>query len=364
MVYSVAKKLATGVSLLCMAAAPLLITGNTMAAKPNTPTCSESHTTVQLSPTDPTDYSIAGWLCAQGGLQGKTVQFLEHGATYDHNYWDWPQQSDTYSYVQSATNAGYATFNIDRIGVGQSSHSADPDEITPVNEAYVAHQLVQDLRSGAIGGTPFNKVISVAHSLGSGIALVEASTYQDVDGLVVTGLLHGSTAETGDFISSLYPANLDPQFAGSNLPDGYLTTMPNMRGKFFYNTSFADPSVISYDEQTKQTTTTGELNGFGGVFDPSISLAVHVPVLLIVGQDDVLFCDSATAGLSCDTSSDVQARETGFYSPSACLQSYSLPAAGHDVNLHPDAQAAYAVIQSWALRRVGNGTLPALQPCN
>src|SRR5262245_57710222 len=53
---------------------------------------------VALAPGQPANNQMAAWLCARGAIQHKTVQVLIHGATYDHNYWDFPFQPETYSY--------------------------------------------------------------------------------------------------------------------------------------------------------------------------------------------------------------------------------------------------------------------------
>jgi hypothetical protein len=54
---------------------------------------------------------IYGELCVpEGGAdRADTVQPLVRGGTYDHNYFDWPQQSDRYSYVDKALKEGYAS---------------------------------------------------------------------------------------------------------------------------------------------------------------------------------------------------------------------------------------------------------------
>ena len=57
---------------------------------------------VTLSPADATVYNVEGVLCARGTVHNKTVQITIHGSTYTHQYWDWPYQSATYSYVRHA----------------------------------------------------------------------------------------------------------------------------------------------------------------------------------------------------------------------------------------------------------------------
>jgi pimeloyl-ACP methyl ester carboxylesterase len=68
------------------------------------------------------DAKIYGELCVPAlRPPPTTVQLLVHGTTYNHNYWDWPEDPETHSHVRAALQAGYATFNVDRLGVGQST---------------------------------------------------------------------------------------------------------------------------------------------------------------------------------------------------------------------------------------------------
>src|SRR5712675_837809 len=50
-----------------------------------------------------------------------TLQILVSGSTYSHLYWDWPTAPE-YSYVRWMAEHGYATLNLDRLGIGISSH--------------------------------------------------------------------------------------------------------------------------------------------------------------------------------------------------------------------------------------------------
>ncbi|HSX34912.1 MAG TPA: alpha/beta hydrolase, partial [Candidatus Saccharimonadales bacterium] len=237
---------------------------------------------VTLSPTDPTPYTVAGQLCAKGQLKGKTMQLLVHGLTYDHRYWDWPQTPQN-SYVRSATDDGYATLAIDRIGDGASSHPADGNSVTTISSGYVIHQIVQKLRSGAIGGNAFHKIIAVGHSFGAASVGYEAGTYHDVDGVIISGFMHDSSPTTlAAFSAALYPASLDPQFANSGLNNTYLTTLPGTRAQFFFNSN-VDPAVITKDEQIKQTGTTGELDP--GTFEQVLAATtgITVPVFITMG---------------------------------------------------------------------------------
>jgi pimeloyl-ACP methyl ester carboxylesterase len=314
--------------------------------------CQQTAVPVTLTPTDVTSYHVVGWLCARGPAQGKTVELLVSGLTYDHNYWDLPYQPDTYSYVRSVTSFGYATFNIDRIGVG-SSDRPPGDAVTMVSEGYVTHQIVQALRRGQVGNTPFAKVIGVGHSMGGGIWIYEASTYADVDGVIVADYLHQvNPAQQAVIGATMYPAQGDPRFAGRALPPGYVTTQPGTRGASFFNRGSADPAMLSRDEAMKQTATTGERVTLNFARDVRFSQQIRVPTLLVVGEHDLLAC---TVGMSCANSAAILAREQADFSPQACLEAVVLAGAGHDTNLHPNALQWYVAAAGWATRRVGAG---------
>ena len=322
--------------------------------------CREVSFDVTLSPSDSTVYNVFGVLCARGSLHKSTILITLHGSTYSHLYWDWPYQPATYSYVRRATAEGYAVLNLDRIGIGQSDHPPAA-EVTIGANAHTVHQIVQALRGGdlvvpAFGRIRAKRVALVGHSLGSLIAIEEAATYGDVDGVVLTGLTHTTTPALGELLATLTPANLDPHFAGRDIPDGYLTTPPGGREAFYYLPS-ADPLVLAIDEQNKETVTTAELD----TAIPALGLSpgIHVPVLVVVGDLDAAFC----APPSC-TGSGSLALETGFFSADACLETVAIPGAGHDLNLHFQAPLAYDAVQEWLDRRVGSSTkVPPPSPC-
>lgn len=320
--------------------------------------CAETSFPVTLSPADATVYNVFGVLCSRGSLQHKTIQIALHGATYGHLYWDFPVQPALYSYVRYATAAGYAVLNLDRIGIGRSDHPPAED-VTIESNAYVVHQIVQALRGGqkvvpAFGRVRAERVALVGHSLGSLVAMQEAATYDDVDGVVLTGVSHTVTPALGDV--SFYPAALDPRFAGANLQGDYLTTVPGTRS-IFYNPPFYSPEVLAADEQTKETVTLGELNT--AVPALGFSTGVHVPVLVMVGDYDGAFCNPP----SCSASGSL-ATEPGFYPADACAEAVAIPNAGHDLNLHFQAPLAFVQILDWMNRRVGvNPRVPAPSPC-
>jgi pimeloyl-ACP methyl ester carboxylesterase len=306
---------------------------------------------VTLSPSDATVYHIVGWLYSQGPADGKTIQIVIHGATYDHNYFNFPYQPWHYSYVDYITSAGYAVLDIDRIGSGLSDHPT-PEEVTLVSGAYTIHQIVQGLRSGAITGSKFNKVMLVGHSLGSGISLVEASSYHDVDAIILSGFA-SAINQTGynEAIAGIEQANTDPEFA--NLPNGYYIWQAAVRAELFYNAQDANPNVIAVDQILEQTATSGEFSQIVAVFTTNTySSQVTVPVLIANGSDDALFGGSGMPFNGTDPNS-IKTFEAPLFPLVPSLSVFVLNNSGHDVNLHLNAQDWFEAAKAWSNQLVG-----------
>ena len=318
-------------------------------------TCQQASVVVSFGLLNLTHAQVSGTLCSDGPLQGRTVQVLVSGATYGPTYWDFPYQPETYSYVQALTAAGYATFDLDRLGIAPSAQPSALS-VTINAEATILHQVIQALRSGQIGGVAFSKVMVVGHSLGSIITIDEAASYADVDGLIITGFLHNVGLNEIVSLLSLYPAQQDPRFAGAGLPVGYFTTEPGTRS-VYYDLNDTDPLALQEDEATKATITTGELTTAVPAEGLPPSLLIHVPVLLAVGQYDNVFC--GVVGCS-----QVLQLESAFYAPDTCLEAFVLPGAGHSINLHRNAPLWFQTAIDWSNRRLGPATsAPPTEPC-
>ena len=322
----------------------------------------------------PLAYSIFGELCATPGelRDGTTVQLLVHGATYNHTYWDFPgtfTNPTTYSYARDAAAQGYPTFAIDQIGAGLST-KPEPSTRLDINvAAFVDHQAIQGLKDGSITGTRFGKVILVGHSQGSAAAWAEAITYPDADGLIATGLVHHASAFlTGQFVPGFYPAIQDPRF--QNLPPsspyfgidaGYVTTMPpgssppGIRALGFYDLGpNADPAVIAADEASKDIVSATEQNSTGVLFGTA-TLAIRVPVLIVMGDHDALFCGPSAQGVpfDCSSGSVIVREEAPLYSAPAQLRACSVPSSSHDISLHRNHAIQVTDLIAWSNTFVG-----------
>jgi pimeloyl-ACP methyl ester carboxylesterase len=334
-------------------------TGTAREELSSEPTCERLTFPVALAEGQPASYHVVGWLCGRGPIQHRTIQVLLHGATYGHVYWDFPYRPTRYSYVRALTAAGYATLALDRIGIGESDHPG-PFDVTIQSNAHVVHQVIQALRSGtltagSLGRVTGSRVMLVGHSLGSVVSIREAATYHDVDGVLLTGLLHNQGPGLNEIAANLVPTSLDPVLAPRNLPPGYLTTLAGKRGEpFFYYSPTTDPAVVAKDEATKETATPGEFSDFWA--SVAMSSQIDVPVLSVVGDKDRCFCPNE----ACAAEGLLDA-EQQYYSPAASLKTASIPLAAHDINLHQQALLWYGLAAAWSTAYVGvDSRLPPL----
>jgi pimeloyl-ACP methyl ester carboxylesterase len=312
---------------------------------------------VALAAGEPKSYSIAGEMCATPRelVSGETVQLLIHGATYNQTYWDFGTIDGVrYSYARDVAAAGYPTFAIDEIGAGQSSHPPSAD-ITIQAAAYVAHEAVQDLRDGAIGGRPFGKVIEVGHSLGSLTAWVEAATYHDVAGAIITGAAHAESS----FVATEFASDVSPAIGE---PAGYLTTVPGTRAALFYNAADSDPKVIAQDEDTKDVVSDTEYSTGVSLLQSTLTQQITVPVLVMLGGDDNLFCGPEVDGatFSCSSGQEVASEEAPYYAAQAQLRACVIPDSGHSINLALNHDLEEADALAWSYEYVGQKGIPAI----
>ncbi len=300
--------------------------------------CAEIDLPVSVSVPTP-GQTMHGQLCLPAGRVPTTVQLLVPGGTYNRLYWDFPYRPERYSYQRDMAAHGYPTFAVDRLGVGRSSK---PPSVLLVDsvEAASIHQVVDHLRAGRVGGVRFDRVVVVGHSLGSAVAALEAATYHDVDGVVLTSITHLPSVlalTKGLSTSQLLTEGSDP---------GYVRNQPGQRAEMFYVRSNADPQVIATDEATKDQvslagTATVTVSGFYG----PASLGIDVAVLLAIGAQDSPFCGSLAR--DCSSAEALRKGEALYFSPAAELSTYVLPEAGHALALHNNSGAYREATRAW-----------------
>lgn len=289
--------------------------------------------------------TVHGRLC-EPPRGARTVQVLVPGATYNSVYWDPALAPETHSFRLAMNKAGYATLALDRLGTGASSKPPSA-LLTAFTEAAVVHQVIQAIRHGDVG-SQFDKVILGGHSLGSAIAVLEAGTYHDVDGVLITGLAHrinppGALTILGSFI----PVALDPVMSRLGLDPTYLTTQPGTRYPAFHAPGPAVPEMTAYDEATKDVVAPGELLDAAALATVlPYTWKITVPVLVVLGGGDSGLCGPLAT--DCTSSAGLLKSEAPYYSAAAQLRTYVLPGYGHSINYAPNASDYHQAVTQWA----------------
>jgi pimeloyl-ACP methyl ester carboxylesterase len=298
---------------------------------------------VQQAAGDSTRKSVWAQLCSKGSTAGKPVQVLINGGGYNHNYWDDLYLPFKYSYVKQATDQGYVTLNIDRLGTGQSDH---PDAMTMdfTVAGFVTHQLVTALRVGRVGGTAYTKVILNGHSMGAAAAQNEAENWQDVNGLILSGIGHNVDPNIQNTVGSkLYPAQFDPMFFGQ--PGGYLTTLPGQRTSAFISPGQFEPPIFGMEEGVmKDVLSPNELMKLAeDSYNPTLTPRIKAPVLFVQGEFDQLWC-LRTGNCNTDPTS---LSEATYYSPTTSFTRVIIANAGHSINSSTTAPVFYTTTFNW-----------------
>lgn len=292
----------------------------------------------------PAETVAATWCTPKTWAEGAhRTEVLVAGATYNRDYWDWPQHE--YSYVDMTLRAGRATLNFDRLGTGHSSTpTGPPTDVTA--DAWVLHQVIDWVRRQRP-----TRISVIGHSLGSIVVTREAARWPDADRVVITGILHlpGAGANAAGFATSLYPTALDPRFAGTDrAATGYLTTLPGRRGPTFYDPTSADPAVVRRDEEHKDVVTAGELaQSVLELETPALlnsSRRITAPVLLVMGETDNIFCNLT---VDCHSAASVRGNEAPYYAGAARFDVVTVPDTAHNLTLHPSAGRSFRAIDDW-----------------
>ncbi|MBM7369218.1 alpha/beta hydrolase [Gordonia hydrophobica] len=316
------------------------------AAPADSTTCRDVKIPVALTHGGPQNSHIAGTYCTDAKGPGSVVQILIPGATYDRSYWDFPGFGGRYSYVKHASRAGQATLAIDPIGVGKSTLPVGWQVSSP-SSAQAVHEVIRAMRNGRLGRS-WDKVVLVGHSFGSLTAMLEAGTYNDVDGLLISGASHApGPGGIAQIIGNVRPAVDDPATKGTT-PDGDYTylSVPNVRAGAFHAPGDSDPAVVKADEATRVAGTAGILATIP-VFIPA-TFDIDVPVLIANGSADKVFCAQGDGGslTDCANTQSLYRSERPFF-PRAELSTYVLPGAGHSMNLALNNRAFFDRAVSW-----------------
>jgi pimeloyl-ACP methyl ester carboxylesterase len=216
--------------------------------------------------------------------------------------WLWYFPIAQYNHARAMARAGHVSVTIDRLGYGASDKPASGKSVCIGSQADIAHQIVQQLRSGAYGAPAlrFKRVALAGHSASGQIAITEAFTYRDVAALVVVAFSYSNLPRGNDefgFQRIACDKGGDPS--------------PGLTDYGFFGRSEGALRSIMFRSAPKAVQDrAASLRGLDPCGDnysliPAIQRQppnvgkVRVPVLVACGRNDVLY-----AGFGCEAQAD------------------------------------------------------------
>jgi pimeloyl-ACP methyl ester carboxylesterase len=293
-------------------------------------------------PADGMSYDVVGHLTGprsvlrHGPMTAATLYL--HGDGFDESLWNY-RRVPGYDYATEMVHWGLISVTITRLGY-PGSGKPDGNKICLGSEADVAHQIVDELRSGkyelhppdghnrTAAGMPIQRIALAGHSTAGFVAMAEAYSYEDLDGLIVVS--------SGEFVSPRVPAAVSEQQARCVFSaDGYALiegTDDEAAQDFFHD---ADPAVIADTVAHRPRDSCGGLlnSPVDVIADAALLRTIHVPVLVIAGADDAFFPDPESEGKLFRGSQDVEASR--------------LQDTGHAITLGHTAPVFRAVVAEW-----------------
>ena len=297
---------------------------------------------------------MVGYLYYHGSYQNRPLQVLLHGATYNHQYWDFASVNGrTYSYARYMAVRKYAVLALDLPGAGESVVSRNAQTGAPTGpngqsltlgeSAAAINQVLTAMKSPTNPtGHAFSPVVLVGHSAGSiGATVVQGAFGHPADALVVTASRH----LTGQVLTIPAVQGLVQQLIALVqvlAPFEYFQLSGTIREALFYRAGAADPAVIAVDNLTMDWWSNGQLlSTFFAFLDPRVDQPwlVTGKVLIQVSQHDNLF-----PGVFME---DEAALWTGTTPAIQVLEGI-----GHDFNLHFDREKSWRGIDEWLTANV------------
>jgi pimeloyl-ACP methyl ester carboxylesterase len=255
--------------------------------------------------------------------------------------------------VAYASQQGYPTLAIDRLGHGVSDY---PDPILVVQDpahVEITNALIQAARAGTAPlPRAFDKIIYVGHSFGSLIGNLFNSKYPTaLDATILTGWSNYFLVDVIPvaFTLLLLPASIVDPLRFGDLELCYLEATFEARdvAAFFLEGAY-DPKLQALDYARRGLVTCGELVTM--FFSLAEAREYAAPVLVVTGDEDDIFCNPlinllpASCG-SGPTSMLAQAR--ALYPAASVYDWYAVPNAGHCWNLHYTAQKGFNASHAW-----------------
>lgn len=263
--------------------------------------------------------SIAGFV--YGESEHQPLVILVHGASDTHAVFDF---APGFRAARELARRGFGVLAIDRVGYGASSRPSG-DSLDFATQAGYLHEMVQDVRGGALGFTP-PAIVLLGPSLGADLVMVEAATYHDVDGIVVA-------FHTNQLQPALFEVDVGAWFAQGP----YFDFGTDFRTRFFYAAPWALSWVIDRDNATRSLVPRAEILSALTGQSAFARAAIGVPVLLMQADHDALF---------------VPQDDSALFTSSPDVSFVLLQHAGHKAFSHPTSKhAAVEAVARWLATR-------------
>lgn len=252
--------------------------------------------------------------------EGPLVVLL-HGASDSHTVFDF---APGFRVARGLARQGFGVLTLDRVGYGLASRPCGDTLTFGVSAGYV-REVIEGVRAGALGQV-VNTVVLLGPSAGADVAIVEAGTYHDIDGVIVC-------FHTARLQPALSEVDVDTWFSQGD----YFDFGTDFRTRFFYAKPWALDSIINLDNATRQLVPRAEIHSALSDASAPFRAQIKIPVLLMQADHDGLF---------------VPQDDTALFSSSPDVSFVLLHKAGHKAFLHPTSKAtAIDVIASWINQR-------------
>ena len=240
---------------------------------------------------DGKNYAVRGHIVApKAALENPdTATLYLHAVTFGEYYWNFKGLSG-YDYATQEAALGNVSVIVDRLGFGSSDRPPGMDMCFG-SAADVAHQIVQDLRSGhyqAESGKPpaFSHVFVGGASVGGMASMIEDYTFHDVDGVI--------NFAWGDFVAGPFTARVYSDTVkrcmqgGDPGTPGYAAFALNDREEFYFYSASAE---VRKAVPPMHPDPCGEILSIpaGIQADQAGEPQIDAPVLILFGDSDVVF---------------------------------------------------------------------------
>ena len=245
------------------------------------------------TPTDGATYTIHGHISGpQATLAaGKARSITVYLFGYEAGEWNWDLKGvPGYDYAGEMAKRGHVSLTLDELGYGASGHPANGNETCQGAEADITHQIIQKLRNGeyTLPGAPtikYGDVVLAGHDIGGEVALIEAYSYSDIDGLILT-----TFAEQGFTPYIIERSTIAGFQTCTESSTGYVHFISDeeFRTLLFYN---AEPRVIEAADAHREPNPCGLIRSNPQsilVANRLYDSEVTVPILIVFGNNEHL----------------------------------------------------------------------------